>query len=727
METFVESLNRLKDIHEKEVLGLQNKLLELNSERCRDAQRMEELFAKNHQLREQQKALTENVRVLENRLRAGLCDRCMVTQELARKKQQEFESTHLQSLQHIFLLTNEMTRLKEENRSLKEEVKRLRGLEDRPKPLSREGATDPLSPLLLPSPGGQKAGTEKSPQGHEEPEAECPSIDPRGEEQPLGYRTSSATKISPGANLPEPRAPDMSPQRISNQLHGTIAVVRPGSQVCLVDHSSSNGTPPPPTRSSPPSPNYEPSLPLDSLLRASRPSTMAFEALKRSLQADRLGLLSRHLALRLHSPRSSSLNPTMAPDGPRPKTLKAVETESWEGPTGLLGLPGTLADVRDPRLEGTLHLLLTQRRLRVRAGSARPKGLPVPGGMPPSPPTGSDSEGPEDNKVARAGLTTAAWHEGWHPQPTDGGSPRGEMVAALQEYAPDKPLDLSDRGRGRNAPKPACHPGSLSPPTTHTPSPESPQGAEPPAQSRPLIPSPQAISNRTKGARAPETEEPPTPLSQQTPRPPSSPTGTLCPAESSKAKAQRPESDGLDEPDTSDSEKAPSSEADAKPSTPREGPRCSCDKELQHGLQRKRKRASAPQGKGTRYGGGARGAGPQQRQRGRGPGGVACWLRWAGAAQMFAEGGALGPGSPDKAAGAAGLPRVSGQPPPSRSGQEPTWASQPDLGPPSTASRKSSRGRWKPPEPLAVGGGPGSPQDTEDSSPSPSSRDWEET
>ncbi|XP_049725295.1 RBBP8 N-terminal-like protein isoform X2 [Elephas maximus indicus] len=663
METFVESLNRLKDIHEKEVLGLQNKLLELNSERCRDAQRMEELFAKNHQLREQQKALTENVRVLENRLRAGLCDRCMVTQELARKKQQEFESAHLQSLQHIFLLTNEMTRLKEENRSLKEEVKRLRGLEDRPKPLSREGATDPPSPLLLPSPGGQKAGTEKSPQGHEEPEAECPSIDPRGEEQPLGYRTSSATKISPGANLPGPRAPDMSPQRISNQLHGTIAVVRPGSQVCLVDHSSSNGTPPPPTRSSPPSPNYEPSLPLDSLLRASRPSTMAFEALKRSLQADRLGLLSRHLALRIHSPRSSSLNPTMAPDGPRPKTLKAVETESWEGPTGLLGLPGTLADVRDPRLEGTLHLLLTQRRLRVRAGSARPKGLPVPGGMPPSPPTGPDSEGPEDIKVARAGLTTAAWHEGWHPQPTDGGSPRGEMVAALQEYAPDKPLDLSDRGRGRNAPKPACHPGSLSPPTTHTPSPESPQGAEPPAQSRPLIPSPQAISNRTKGARAPETEEPPTPLTPPQPLPehrlrlpssggmvneprgrPRQPTHPERPdtdghTESSKAKAQRPESDGLDEPDTSDSE-APSSEADAKPSTPREGPRCSCDKELQHGLQRKRKRASAPRGK---------------------------------------------------------------------------------------ASRKSSRGRWKPPEPLAVGGGPGSPQDTEDSSPSPSSRDWEET
>lgn len=33
----------------------------------RDAQRVEELCAKNHQLREQQKSLKENVRVLENR------------------------------------------------------------------------------------------------------------------------------------------------------------------------------------------------------------------------------------------------------------------------------------------------------------------------------------------------------------------------------------------------------------------------------------------------------------------------------------------------------------------------------------------------------------------------------------------------------------------------------------------------------------------------------------
>lgn len=40
-----------------------------------------------------------------DRLRAGLCDRCTVTQELARKKQQEFERSLLQNLQHVFILS----------------------------------------------------------------------------------------------------------------------------------------------------------------------------------------------------------------------------------------------------------------------------------------------------------------------------------------------------------------------------------------------------------------------------------------------------------------------------------------------------------------------------------------------------------------------------------------------------------------------------------------------
>ncbi|CAG13390.1 unnamed protein product, partial [Tetraodon nigroviridis] len=69
-----------------------------------DTRRMEELFSKNQQMKEQQRLLNETIQTLENRLRAGLCDRCTVTQELARRRQQEFEASHMQSLQHMTLI-----------------------------------------------------------------------------------------------------------------------------------------------------------------------------------------------------------------------------------------------------------------------------------------------------------------------------------------------------------------------------------------------------------------------------------------------------------------------------------------------------------------------------------------------------------------------------------------------------------------------------------------------
>nr|XP_012628524.1 RBBP8 N-terminal-like protein isoform X1 [Microcebus murinus] len=592
MESFTESLNRLKETHEKEVLGLQNKLLELNSERCRDAQRLEELFAKNHQLREQQKALKENLRVLENRLRAGLCDRCMVTQDLARRKQHEFESSHLQSLQHIFILTGEMNGLKEENEALKEEVKRLRGLEDRPKPLAREHTSDPPSPLRLPSPGAWKAITEKPPGGPKEAEE-----DQLGAEKPAGPRTSPGAKISPAANLPEPRPPDLSPQRISNQLHGTIAVLRPGSRACPAERGSTNGTPPPPpARSSPPSPPYEHSLPLDSFLRASRPPAVPRESLKRSPQAERLCLLSHHLSLHLRSPLGRPPAPAAAPGSPRLQGLKAREAEAWEEPSGLLGLPSALVGTQDPRLEGALHLLLArQLRARAQAGSARPGGPPSPGDTQPSPPVGSDSEGPE-SEAAGAAPASAVLPGGHHLQPPGPGGPSRKEATAAQDYAPDKPLDLSDRGRGRDAPKTAGRPGPLSPTTAHTPSPT------PPVPCEPLTHSPQALSN---GTRAPELEEPPAPTDPS--RPPAgaqpslpSPGGTEDEArgrpdpesrpEPSQARAQRPEPDALDQSDSSDSEGELSSEASANLSVPGEGPGCVCAQEHGQGLPQKRKR-----------------------------------------------------------------------------------------------------------------------------------------
>ncbi|XP_029424286.1 RBBP8 N-terminal-like protein [Nannospalax galili] len=637
MDNFMESLNRLKEAHEKEVLGLQNKLLELNSERCRDAQRVEELFAKNHQLREQQKALKENLRVLENRLRAGLCDRCMVTQELARKKRLELESTHLQSLQHLCVLTNEMNGLKEENKILKEEVKRLRSLGDKSAPQAQEGTSEPPSPLLLTSPGGWKGTPENLPGGPEEAEEDEPSTAPQREEKPASHKTSPVARISPAANMPEPRTLDMSPQCISNQLHSTVAVVRPGSRACPPDCGSANGTPPPPsTRSSPLSLTYEHGLPLDSFLRASRPSAMAYEALKRSLQADRLCLLNPHPSLRQRSPHSSPPTPAAAAHSPRSQSLKAGEAAAWEEPTGL---PGTLVGIQDPRLEGALQLLLAQQQLRAwaRAGTARPRGLSTPEVMPSSPRASSDSESSEKEAPGTTPSTAAQPGEP-HPPPTGpGGGRRKETRVATQDCPPDKPLDLSDRGRCWDAPKSTGKPLSPSPTVVHTPSPQ------PPALSRLLTRSPWALSNGTKKTGVQEPEEPCASKVRGpacTHRLCSSTSGrqptflglpsSLCPTkgratwlpwphaslpswtageaggrskpaphlhrpntdglpEPSKAEVQRPEMDELEEPDTSDSEVDLRSEASVEPSM--------LGEEHQQGLQQKRKWASDTENK----------------------------------------------------------------------------------------------------------------------------------
>ncbi|XP_036915919.1 RBBP8 N-terminal-like protein [Sturnira hondurensis] len=584
MDGFTEALNRLKAVHEQEVLGLQNKLVELNSERCRDAQRAEELCAKNQHLREQQRALKDNVRVLENRLRAGLCDRCAVTQELARKKQQESENALLRHLQCICLLTNEMNRLQDENEALKGEVTRLRG--SGPKPPCEEGTPDTTSPPPCTSPGARKATEEKLP--GEEAEDHPPA-------EKLAYRMSPGARISPRANPAEPRAPDVSPQRISNQLHGTIAVVRQGAQACSTDRGSANGTPP--ALSGPPSPPYELGLPLDSFPRSSRPSAVTYASLKQSLQADHLCLLSHRLSLHLRSCHSS-------PQGPPPQGLKAGELEAWEEPPGLLGLSGPLVDLRGPRLEGALSLLLAQQlRTQGQADSARLRGPRRPGETLPSPPLGSDSEGPE-SEVARAALPGKR-----HLRPTGSDNPRAKEARTTQDHVPDKPLDLSEWGRGRDAPESTGRPGSLSPQTAHTPSPEPPQGAEPPAQSGPW-----GRSNGTKGTRAPEPEEPCTPEDSPQPLPGPQPNlrspgrprdesrerpklspdpqrpDTEGPPELSKPEVQLRVSDEPAAPDASDDEGGLSPK-EPPPSTPGKAVRCFCTVEPRQGRPPKRKQA----------------------------------------------------------------------------------------------------------------------------------------
>ncbi|XP_040919953.1 RBBP8 N-terminal-like protein isoform X3 [Toxotes jaculatrix] len=158
MECFNDLLLKLREVHEREMEGWQVKVQELSNKKGCDTKRMEELFTRNQQMKEQQRLLTENIKTLENRLRAGLCDRCTVTQEVANRRQQEFEASHIQTLQHISRLVGEMNSLKKENKRLRDEIRNLRaaleGHSDHSSNSSTVTEVKPnSSPDLSPSPG----------------------------------------------------------------------------------------------------------------------------------------------------------------------------------------------------------------------------------------------------------------------------------------------------------------------------------------------------------------------------------------------------------------------------------------------------------------------------------------------------------------------------------------------------------------------------------------------
>ncbi|NWW59879.1 CTIP endonuclease, partial [Ifrita kowaldi] len=150
---FKELWSKLKECHDKEVQGLQLKISKLKKERCMDAERLEEFYTKNQQLREQQKALHDTIKVLEDRLRAGLCDRCAVTEEHMRKKQQEFENIRQQNLKLITELMNEKNNLQDENKKLTEQFQQLQKEleEQKQQAVEVEKGIIPDSPVLTSS------------------------------------------------------------------------------------------------------------------------------------------------------------------------------------------------------------------------------------------------------------------------------------------------------------------------------------------------------------------------------------------------------------------------------------------------------------------------------------------------------------------------------------------------------------------------------------------------
>ncbi|XP_053105214.1 RBBP8 N-terminal-like protein [Hemicordylus capensis] len=463
-ETFAEFLNKLKEIHEKEVQGLQTKLNEITNEKCRDSQRIEELFAKNYQLREQQKVLKENVKVLENRLRAGLCDRCQVTQELAKRKQHEFGKAHFQSLQHIFILTNEMNKLREENKSLKEELKRLCSMEDRPKLLrwvSREGSSTPDSPLPLFSVQGRRSSTEKTASQETEDGYRERLSRPMGGDQSPGRRSSPGNRVSPEIIIQEEHALETSSQRIANQLHGTIALLRPGMRSCSEERDCPGNSTSPPASEIPPSPQPERSPSFEAYLRASKSDcheiASSYETLKFATRKEQLRLLDQHFALHHLGLRNNSSNK----DGSFPHHLlltrevggRARSQDDWEDQAAILELPDAVVYMKDCKLENRLQFLNHQEKLQYLLTQQRQQEVKA------------KMEGSQEKRSPSPLLRSAKECKKESPcldEPTDETLGKflwihkedleeAETAETMREYLTEAPLDLSDYGKGREA------------------------------------------------------------------------------------------------------------------------------------------------------------------------------------------------------------------------------------------------------------------------------------
>ncbi|XP_036934848.1 DNA endonuclease RBBP8 [Acanthopagrus latus] len=118
-DLFEDLWRQLGECHQNTLRELEAKVSKLKKDRCLDAQRLEVFYNRNQQLKEQNKTLQDAVSLLEERLRAGECDRCAILGENLKNNQDE-------NLRLVAKLKNERNSLEDENRKLHTELQKLK-------------------------------------------------------------------------------------------------------------------------------------------------------------------------------------------------------------------------------------------------------------------------------------------------------------------------------------------------------------------------------------------------------------------------------------------------------------------------------------------------------------------------------------------------------------------------------------------------------------------------
>lgn len=112
----------LKELHDKELHRLQTKLTNLRKERLGNG-RWTGSTARIKELTEQQKVLNATIQALREQLRSKTCDRCSVNETYKSTLQKEFYDIQQRNLKFIAEITAERNKLREENKMLSEKLR----------------------------------------------------------------------------------------------------------------------------------------------------------------------------------------------------------------------------------------------------------------------------------------------------------------------------------------------------------------------------------------------------------------------------------------------------------------------------------------------------------------------------------------------------------------------------------------------------------------------------